>query len=474
MTNLGPDVQDLYVERINPANPNQYEVNGQWVDLQVYAEEIKVKGEKEPVHWAARATRHGPLISDVTDQRGLALALRWPSLDPGDTTILAFMGINYAVNWQDFKDAMRFYVAPSQNFVFADVAGNIGYFGPGHIPVRAKGDGSLPVPGWNDEYAWTGWIPFEALPQAYNPQVGYIVTANNRVTPDDYPYFITNRWASPYRAERIVELLTAKSGLTAEDYARIQGDQRSAQARELLPLLLAIRPETPEETRAVELLRGWDGAVTADSTAAAIYEAWYAHLYPALLADDLGGELGRKMTADDRPVLLARILGGVEGIWCDDVLTPERESCQDTARTALADALKDLKKRLGGDMAKWRWGDLHRTQFPHKPFSQVAPLKRLFHRSIVTGGDSFTVNPSSYDLDAPFDSRWLPSYREIIDLADLNNSRFMHTTGQSGHFLSQHYADFIPQWRQVQYIPMYWDRARVLADAEGILVLQPK
>ncbi len=275
VTNLGPDVQDLFIERINPTNPNQYEVDGRWVDMQIIPEEIVVKGAKEPVKWAARATRHGPLISDVTSQRGHAMALRWPSLDPGDTTIQAFLGINYARNWDEFTGAMEFYVGPSQNFVYADREGNIGYFGPGKIPIRAGGDGSVPVPGWNDDYAWTGWIPFAQLPHAYNPAAGYVVTANNRVTPDDYPYFITNAWAAPYRAQRIVELLTAKQGLTPDDYARIQGDQRSAQARELLPLLLAVEPQTPEQAAALDLLRNWDGNISPDAAAPAIYEAWY-------------------------------------------------------------------------------------------------------------------------------------------------------------------------------------------------------
>ena len=283
VTNLGPDVQDLYMERVNPANPGQYEVNGQWVDLQVVSEKIKVKGEEKPINWAARATRHGPLISDVTDERGHALALRWPALDPGDTTMNAFLAINYARNWDDFTAAMRDYIGPSQNFVFADRAGNIGYFGPGHIPVRAKGDGTTPVPGWTDAYAWTGWIPFEQLPHAYNPADGYVVTANNKVVPDDYPYFITTDWAPPYRAERIVELLTAKNGLTPDDYTRIQGDQASAQARELLPFMLSVAPETPEQTQALSMLKAWDGVISPDSGAAAIYEAWYAQLYTALL-----------------------------------------------------------------------------------------------------------------------------------------------------------------------------------------------
>ena len=474
VTNLGPDVQDLFVERINPANPNQVEVNGRWENIQVIPEEIKVKGREEPVKWAARATRHGPLVSDVTSQRGQALALRWPALDPGDTTMTAFMGINSAGNWQEFRDALRKYVAPSQNFVYADVDGNIGYYGPGRIPIRAKGDGSVPAPGWNDEYAWTGWIPFEQLPNAYNPANGYVVTANNRVTPDDYPYFITNDWAPPYRAERIVELLTAKAGLTPDDYAGIQADQRSAQARELLPYLLAVQPQTPEERQALDILRAWDGTASPENAAPAIYEAWYAGLYRALLGDDLGGDVGKFFTSRNDPMLLKRILSGEEAVWCDNVLTPAVESCAETTRVALQDALKELDKRLGKNMGNWQWGDLHRTLFPHNPFSQVSFLKPFFQRSIVTGGDNFTVNPSPYKLDEPFDSTWLPSYREIIDLADLGNSRFMHTTGQSGNLLSRHYDDLIPQWRGVQYVPMYWDKGQVSANSEGTLRLEPQ
>jgi penicillin amidase len=473
VTNFGPDVQDLFIEKINPANPNQYEVNGQWVDMAIAAETIRVKGEDEPVQWAARATRHGPLISDATDERGQALALRWPALDPADTTIVAFLGINYAANWEEFTQALSAYVAPVQNFVYADTAGNIGYYGPGKIPIRAGGDGSQPAPGWTDEYAWSGYIPFEDLPHAYNPEQGYIATANNRVTPDDYPYFLTHDWADPYRAQRIVELLTEKSGLTPDDMARIQGDQQSAQARELLPLLLEVQPEGKEQEDALALLRAWDGTISADSAAALVYEAWYKALHQTLLGDDLGGDLGEDVTENHRPRLIAGILKGEAGPWCDDVLTPDKEDCPTIARVALGVALEGLAKTQGEDMAKWRWGDAHKTQFPHNPFSQVDMLKRFFHRSVETGGDNFTVNPSPYAIGEDFSSRWLPSYRQIIDVGDWDNSRFMHTTGQSGNALSAHYADLIAQWQKVEYAPMLWSREKVEQAAKSTLRLTP-
>jgi len=180
------------------------------------------------------------------------------------------------------------------------------------------------------------------------------------------------------------------------------------------------------------------------------------------------------LTTTHDPVLLHRILNGEEAVWCDNVLTPGVEGCEETTRVALEAALKDLEERLGQDMSRWRWGDLHATTFPHNPFSQVGLLKRFFDRSMVTGGDPFTVNPSPYKLAQPFGAYWVPSYRHIVDLADLNNSRFMHTTGQSGHFLSKHYDDLLPLWRDVQYVPMYWDKAQVSANSEGTLRLEPK
>ena len=245
VTNLGPDVQDLYMERVNPANPNEVEVNGAWQPLTIISETIQVKGRKEPITWAARASRHGPLISDVTSDATTTLALRWTSLDAGDTTLEAFMQVMYAGNWDEFRTALRAYVGPSQNFVYADVDGNIGYYGPGRIPIRAQGNGFMPAPGWNDEYAWTGFIPFDELPHDFNPASGFIVTANNKVVPDAYPYFLATDWAPPYRATRIVQMIEAKAKLSPDDIAAMHADQLSLQALELLPFFLQTPMQTP-------------------------------------------------------------------------------------------------------------------------------------------------------------------------------------------------------------------------------------
>lgn len=486
VTNLNPDVQDLYIEKINPANPNQVEVNGQWQEMQISQEEIKVSGEDKPIQWAARWTRHGPLISDVSDT-STPVALRWTALDNDDTTIDAFVGINYATNWDDFRQAMHKFIGPSQNFVYADTEGNIGYFGPGHIPIRKQGNGYLPVPGWNDDYAWTGWIPFDQLPQAYNPKAGFVATANNKVVPEDYPYFVSNDWAEPYRAERITEMIEtlSKDGekISLDDVATIQGDQNSTEVRRTLPLLLAtvngakssqeVSPLSDRQKQALEILTTWDGKSAIDSVAASIYEAWIIQLTQAMFKDDLRGDLYDEMSTHANPVFVLNVLGDPAAsiVWCDNVLTTDSESCSSTLLDALDKALDDISERLGDNMQQWQWGKLHITQYPHRPFSEVSALKWLFHRTIANGGNRYTVDVAPANLNNPYVQTHVPSYRQIIDMSDLRNSRFIQTTGQSGNLLSPHYDDFIEPHRDVKYIPMTFGRDQVNGDA---LTLQPK
>ncbi len=474
VTNLDPDVQDLYMERINPQNLNQYEVEGAWVDLDIVEEPIYVKDEAEPILWAARSTRHGPLISDVSGSVQMPMALRWTSLDPGDTTFDSFLQINYATNWDDFTKALKSYIAPSQNFVYADREGNIGYFGPGRMPIRAKGNGMIPVPGWNSEFEWVDWIPFEELPQSYNPEVGYIATANNRVVAVDYPHFITNDWTVPYRAERIVELIEEKSSngqkISVQDMADIQADQYSAQVRELLPLLLQVEPADERQTRALNYLQKWEGNTRVDSIATSIYEAWFMHLGRAVIEDDLSGDLYDDFAMRRHPTFLSNILGADNEVWCNNYLTTPNESCVDIAAQALESALDDLEERLGADMSDWAWGEIHRTQYPHNPFSQVAVLKSIFHREVQNGGDTYTVNVAPPRFSEAYLQYHVPSYRQVVDVSDWQNSIFMHTTGQSGNFLSSHYDDLIERHQAVEFMPMSFGQEAV----EGSrLVLQP-
>jgi penicillin amidase len=477
VTNVGPDVQDLYVERINPANPNQYEVDGVWQDMAIFEESIVVKGEDEPIRWAARSTRHGPLISDVSDT-GSPLALQWTALQPGDTTIDAFIGLNYAADWEDFTDAMAKFVTPSQSFVYADVEGNIGYYAPGNIPIRVEGhDGRVPVPGWASEYEWQGFVLFAELPHAFNPPEGYIATANNRVVDDKYPYRLSTDWAPPYRAERIVEMIEAMSSgdakITMSDVAAMQADQFSTQVRNLLPFLLTVPANDARQQQALDLLQAFDGEMRMDSAAAAIYQAWMIHLEHSIFEDDLRASLFEEMSARANPIFLVNVLDdpALGEAWCDHVLTAPAESCVETAQVALDNALDDLSERMGEDIGRWRWDRIHITQYPHNPFSQVSYLKDVFHRTIANGGDRFTVNVAPVNLTNPYVQTHSPGYRHIIDLSDIAASRFMITTGQSGNVLSNHYDHLIRRHRDVAYLPMLFGRENVRGDT---LRLEPR
>ena len=475
VTNVNPDVQDLFAERINPANPNQVEHNGAWEDMVIVEEEIKVSGQEEPVRWAARSTRHGPLISDRQDST-TAFALRWTALDLDDTTLDAFLGINYAANWEEFREAMRAYVAPSQNFVFADTQGNIGYFAPGRIPIRKQGDGMLPVPGWNDDYGWEGYIPFDELPQALNPAAGYVATANNRVVGDDYPYLISNDWSEPFRAERITELIEQKSSegetIDLADMQAIQADQTSTQVRRLLPFFQSLAPQDDRQQAALAYLKDWDGVMGRDSIAASIYQAWMVHFERAIFEDDLRGSLYDAFADSWNSLFVDDVLSDPASgsAWCDNVHTVPAEGCEETARVALDRALDDLAGRMGQNMANWQWEKIHHTQYPHRPFSEVDMLRRFFHRSIPNGGDRYTVNVAPADTGDLYNQTHVPSYRQIVDLADFNRSLFMTTTGQSGNVLSPHYADFIERHRDVEYLPMRFGRDHVEGD---VLRLSP-
>jgi penicillin amidase len=363
-----------------------------------------------------------------------------------------------------------------QNFIFADVDGNIGYYAPGALPIRASGDGSVPAEGWSGAYDWQGYVPFSALPHDYNPARSYIVTANNRVVPPDYPYLIGTSFAAPYRALRIKELVEARSDHTIATMAALQADVVSAQARELLPYLTAISGADERERAALELLRGWDGAIAGDSAAAAVYEAYYNALPEAIFADELRATFTDDYgdQGDFYGILMPQILGGSAASWCDDVNTSAAEGCDAALQKALTAGLEQMAEAQGTpDMARWRWDTVHHAEFPHNPFDEVDALRPFFSRSVPNGGDKFTVNVAPPLRDDLYAQRHVPSYRHIVDLADLDGSRFMHTTGQSGNPLSGGYDNLIGPWQRVEYLPMRFSQAAVDAAAVATLTLTP-
>jgi penicillin amidase len=499
-TNVAADVEDLFVEHLDAAGTH-YEFRGVQEPITVIPETIVVKGGPAVV-LNVRVTRHGPLISDAINANNAdaktspkpppvePLAFRWTALDADDGTLAAFLKVNDARNWTEFTEALSGYVAPSQNFVFADTGGHIGYYAPGHIPIRASGDGSHPADGWSGEAEWTGWVPFDELPHTFDPPEHVIVTANHRPAPASYRYNLGLEWTEPYRAQRIADMigsvrLEPDRKFTPDDFVRIQADTLSLNAKTLIPLLLAHSASIdPRDRPALDRLRQWNFDAKADSAAAAIFQAWFLHLTPALVADELGpgptdlyrgkfsfvsrflvNTLSQPAAADphERPA---------ESPWCDDVTTSKRETCDEVVAAALRQSVEDLQRRMGGDMTRWRWDAVHLAVFPHA-LDSVAALRPILSRSIGIAGDWSTVNVGVTAADHPYESHMIPGYREIIDLSPANDSRFIDAVGQSGHPLSTHYDDFLKDWRAVRHRKMRTTREEIERGAIGHLRLTP-
>jgi penicillin amidase len=485
-TNMFADVEDLYRERLDPAGKNA-EFAGALEPLRILDETIAVSG-KAPVTVTVRITRHGPLVSDAINANNAEsdvtpkplpiepLAFRWTALDDQDDTVVAFLKINEATNWTDFTAALRSFVVPSQNFVYADVDGHIGYYAPGRVPIRASGDGSIPAEGWTGAMEWTGWIPFDGLPHAYDPPNHFIVTANNRPVPADYPHAIGLDYLEPFRAQRITDLIRQKNKLTPEDFRAIQADTFSSHAQALLPLLLRrVHASDTTDLQALALLRRWNYDARGDRAEPAIFEAWFVGLARSLIVDELGRPLTdvyeRRFTFVHR--FLTQTLTAGDSAWCNDVATPETETCDEAVTSALHDAVETLRRSLGDDVLQWRWEDVHRAVFPHA-LDSIGALRPLLSRSRPSAGDWSTVNVGAVAVDRPFLQTEVPGYRQIVDLSPANDSRFLDAVGQSGHFLSPHYADFLDDWRAVRHKPMRMDRARIEHGAIGHLTLTPR
>jgi penicillin amidase len=504
ITNAVSDVQDLYIEKFNPQNPHQYEYQGKWEEAQVILEEIKVRGAKTPLIEEVRVTRHGPILTSISlsgkdnlpGKNGnnhasaeLPLALRWPGLEQCHI-ISAVQKMNQATNWEEFRDALRDWDVPPQNLIYGDKEGNIGYVMAGAIPIRAQGQALLPSPGWTGEYEWTGFIPFDELPQTYNPQQHFIVTANNRVVDDDYPYYITNEWLNGYRAQRIRDLLTSKGKLAPTDMALIQGDQYALPAVEIVPHILSLQTSAPLEKAALDVLRTWNYILAPASVAAAIY-ATFLHkfqviVFGVMFGDDetlVHGYLGRGSSilapingyASRSKPLLIRLLNEHDDSWFADSAIPNGPRSWDAARSsAFTAAVEELREKLGNDISQWQYGKIHKMSYNHV-LGTIKPLDKIFNRGpFPLGGDVDTVNMGATLPHQPETVITIPSFRQIVNLADMKASLSGHSPGQSGHPASKHYADFIKPWLRVKHHPMLFERGSIEANAEGILKMAPE
>ena len=485
-TNGFPDVQDLYMEHIRrtPEGGAEFEFRGEWHKAEVRRERIKVKGS-EPVIEEVIVTRHGPVINSLIEGEGMEtpLALRWTALDKINSS-KAIFAMNRAASCKEFHEALRGWICPTQNIVYADRQGNIAYTFPGNIPMRSKGDGSVPVPGWTGEYEWTGYIPYEELPHMFNPSTGYIASANNRVVDDGYPHWVSVDFCASSRATRIADMIESKPALGVDDVKQMHMDQVSVLARETMRGLNDVNCESPELAPIFELFHDWDGYLPATGPHTAIYQIFTRQLILLLTKPRLGELAYRYVGKGPTPILAEGSMFGEHAReWLMNTLSDPRSPWWDTGdgrnrselvTQAMRETVEFLKRTCGPKMEDWSWGKIHQMTFSH-PLGRVKPLDRIFNRGpFPIGGDGDTIwatGVSRADL-GEFDIVGPPA-RFIADLSNWDNSQSILVPGQSGHPASPHYDDNIEGWFKGEYHPMFFDREKVITNAVNTLTLEP-
>jgi len=461
MTNTGPDVQDLYAETFNPRDPNKYLHNGQWVAAEVRDEVIRVRGRRDyPL--TVKVTRHGPVISHEGNRD---LALRWTALEP-HAIRLPLLAINQASNWQEFTTALWDFTVPMQNFVYADMDGNIGFYAAGLVPIRKQGDGTVPVPGSTDDYDWTGFIPFDRLPHAFNPPSGMIATANGRIVPDGYPFLITRKWEAPFRTARIFELLRAGNSFLPADMLRIQTDIETREdawlAQQLLSAAAHGEPEGADAQYALSVLKGWDGQARADSAATLVCEVTRRALLERLLKPKLGDNLSGYHWPMST-IFLQNVLEQNLTRW----LPPGDADFHVTLMKSLEEGVRRIPSLVHSQShTAWRWGDTIPLTFHHPLSARVPLLGRLLDVGpFPQAGTGTTVKQTTPRLG--------PSMRMVVDFSNFDRSMQNITLGESGQVFSPYYRDQFEAWYTGRSFPMLFSDAAVEKGTVHKLVLVP-
>jgi penicillin G amidase len=469
-TNVGPDVQDLYIEKFDKENPRRYMTPAGWREAEVRREEIKVRksflgSATEIVPFDVTITRHGPIVMEKDGKR---YALRWTALDPKLNGASGFQMLNRARNWKEYVAALSSYTGPMQNMVYADVDGHIGYYAAGRVPIRKSGDGQVPYDGSTDNGEWTGFIPYDKLPHLFDPPSGIIVTANQRIVGRDYPYFLTHLWPAPYRARRILNLLQAKPKLTAEDFRAILGDTYSISgatfAREVVKLTRGQAATSANEGKwreTIQMLEAWDGRMNADSRAALMVAMMRSDFSNRIFTAAMGAELAKNYSWPNRETLVDRILAEKPREW----LPKEFKDYAELLRASEASARETLTKRFGADESKWTWGQQAQVRFPH-PLTGVPLIGQQFlvqpFPQNGSGGNTVTVNVGRN-----------VSMRLIADVSDWDKTQHGITLGQSGLPSSPYWKDQLEDWRNVTPRAFPFTKAAVASAAKETLLLEP-
>ena len=477
-TTTGLDSQDLFIERVDPTDPNRYITPDGARPFAVRDETINVLWG-DPVHLRVRNTRHGVVIDDFIanpeafSPTGHVLALQATALDGADTSIEGFMRITLAQNWDDFLGAARKIVSPMQNVVYADTSGNVGLISPARVPIRRKGDGSMPSPGWTGEYDWAGFVPFDELPKTYNPPGGIIVNANARLVPEDYRHFITRDWAPAYRQLRANQLLREVERHPVYGMIAIQADILTPDAADILPVLLKPAARNPRAARVIDMMGRWNRFMLANRPEPLIYTAWLFELERRLVAPKVGDELYDYLAAPNVSLML-RILSE-RPQWCDDPATPAPESCDDAIAAALERALDGIARRQGPEIETWQWGREHVAAFRHPLFDRLPLLRNLASVRFPADGGGQTLNRATPEFGGPhpFEAVHGAGYRAVYDFSDLDNSRFAIPLGQSGNMFSPWARSFVDRWQSLRYIEIAGTQREIARGAVGTVTLAP-
>jgi len=490
-TNLGPDVIDLYLEKVEGRT---YLYDGRRIPLKTRRESIEIAGEDEPFTFTVRSTRHGPLLSDVSTELstvganaavgpdaperdgGYAVSLAWTALTPAPTADAVF-AMNRASDWDGFRAAAEQFAVPAQNLVYADREGNIGYQAPGRIPIRRSGIGDFPAAGWLPAEDWTGeYVPFEALPSVLNPEEGIIATANQAVAGSDYPYYLTNSWAYGYRSQRIYDLLNNKARFSVEDLTEMQLDTRNGMAATFLPYLLDILLPSSYYAAGQRLLEQWDHDQPADSAAAAYYNAVWRNTLAMTFHDELKPSVWPD-GGDRWFEVMRRLLAQPDSPWWDDVRTETVvERRDDILSDALVAARDDMTRLQARRPAEWTWGHHHQMFLEHESVGQsdVGVVQWLFNRGgYQVGGGGSIVNATKWNAPDGFEVTAAPSMRMVVSLENFDDSRWVNLTGVSGHPFNDHYVDQTDLWVEGKTLPWYFNRGRIVQNVEETLTLVP-
>jgi penicillin amidase len=478
-TNVMADDADFYIEKLNPADPNQYEFKGRWEDVKVKEEVIKVKGA-EDVRFRVRLTRHGPIVDDVNkyqEPKGTALAMRWTAYDMLHAN--PFLKLNTAKSIHDIERAVELFKCPGQNWVYADDKGNIGFWAAVGIPVRDGFSGAVPIPGWDGNHEWKGYVPTKGQPHLRNPARQWIATANNKHVGDDYPYPISHYYAMPDRFVRIEEMISEKEKFDVNDFKRMHSDFYMVLAKEWVPIMLKSLSDeelSEKEKKALVALKNWDFVANAEGVAPTVFHATINQMVKNTFMKRIGEQLYEQYINNSYIAFNAmrNLIAQGQSVWFDDPDTQSVEGLSEMIIKSFEEAIAYLDGKMGSKVDDWKWGELHTLTLYHL-FGKSSSLMGFFMNigPFPIGGSFATVNPQPYRLSSPWEGYHGASLRYIIDFSNMENSRRVIPAGISGNFMSPHYDDQAELWRTGKYRPFVLDRKSVEEDARYTLKMLP-